>query len=65
MASLSQRAAGTLAALRASGAPGWFAPTLTCQLLVLPRNGEQTRDYWFRLFATRDVALAADQTPRQ
>ncbi|HEY1972768.1 MAG TPA: hypothetical protein VGH89_32805, partial [Pseudonocardia sp.] len=23
------------------------------------RNNEQTRNYWFRLFATRDVALAA------
>jgi hypothetical protein len=28
-------------------------------MLGLPRNGEQTRDYWYRLFLSRDCALAA------
>jgi len=53
-----RRAATTLAVVRGVGAPGWFVPTLTCKLLGLPRNSEQTRDYWFRLFVSRDVALA-------
>jgi hypothetical protein len=59
MASISQRATVALAALRGLGAPSWFAPTLSCNLLGLPRNGEQTRDYWYRLFLSRDCALAA------
>jgi hypothetical protein len=54
-----RRAATTLAVVRGVGAPGWFVPTLTCKLLGLPRNSEQTRNYWFRLFVSRDVALAA------
>ena len=59
MASLSQRAAVALVALRGLGAPSWFAPTLSCNMLGLPRNAEQTRDYWYRLFLSRDCALAA------
>jgi hypothetical protein len=53
-----RRAATTLAVVRGVGAPGWFVPTLTCKVLGLPRNSEQTRNYWFRLFVSRDVALA-------
>jgi hypothetical protein len=59
MASISQQAAVALAALRGLGAPSWFAPTLSCNMLGLPRNGEQSRDYWYRLFLSRDCALAA------
>ena len=59
MASRSQRATVALAALRGLGAPSWLAPTLSCNMLGLPRNAEQTRDYWYRLFVSRDCALAA------
>lgn len=59
MTSISQKTSVALAALRGLGAPSWFAPTVSCDLLGLPRNGEQTRDYWYRLFLSRDCALAA------
>lgn len=48
-----------LVGFRGSMAIGWLFPRQMCAMFGIPNKGEAQRDFWLRLFATRDVALAA------
>jgi hypothetical protein len=48
-----------LVGFRGAMAVGWLYPRQMCAMFRIPNRGEKQRDYWLRMFATRDVALAA------
>lgn len=48
-----------LVGFRGSMVAGWLFPRVMCAMFGIPNKGMVQRDYWLRMFATRDVALAA------